>query len=129
MKKASAKTKKVKSPAHVTKELHPQRVFRAATHKERTGDKRDMLLTKTLKRHFQDSSMNICQTKKLSMMAVPKMRVELKDSTKNKAPIKTTRIIPVPLPLREQTRRDLNNAVQTKRPPLKYYAALRIGAL
>ena len=40
------------------------------------------------------------------------MKVEFKDSVKGRSPIKTTRIIPVPLPLREQTQWNLDNAVK-----------------
>ena len=80
--------------------------------KKYTGKQQDEFLTKYLKEFFASSSMNICQTQKLSMMSVQKMKVEFKDSARIKSPIKTTRIIPVPLPLREQSRRDLNNAVK-----------------
>ena len=54
--------------------------------------------------------MNLCQTQQLSMMKVPEMMVELKDEFKNIQAKKTTRIIPVPLGLKEQTQKDLDNA-------------------
>ena len=46
------------------------------------------------------------------MMKVPEMMVELKDEYKNIQAKKTTRIIPVPLALVDQTRKDLDNAVR-----------------
>ena len=56
--------------------------------------------------------MNICQTQPLAMMNVPKMTVEFKQESLKIKPKRTTRVIPVPLPLRDQTKRDLDNAVK-----------------
>ena len=56
--------------------------------------------------------MNLCQTQPLPMMKVPEMIVELKDEFKNISAKKTTRVIPTPLALREQTQKDLDNAVR-----------------
>ena len=68
-------------------------------------------LAEVLKRRFKGSSMNLCQTQPLPMMKVPEMMVELKDEFKNMQAKKTTRVIPVPLALRDQTQKDLDNAV------------------
>ena len=56
--------------------------------------------------------MNLCQTQPLPMMKVPEMMVELKDEYKNITAKKTTRVIPTPLALRDQTQKDLDNAVR-----------------
>ena len=64
-----------------------------------------------LKHHFRKSSMNICQTQKLSMMNVEELTIEFKnESLKEKAPKLTTRVIPVPLARRDQAKKDLDNA-------------------
>ena len=69
-------------------------------------------LEEILKRRFKGSAMNLCQTQQLPMMKVPDMMVELKDEFKNVKAKQTTRIIPVPLALVDQTRKDLDNAVR-----------------
>ena len=69
-------------------------------------------LEEVLKRRFKGSAMNLCQTQQLPMMKVPDMMVELKDEFKNIKAKQTTRIIPVPLALVDQTRKDLDNAVR-----------------
>ena len=56
--------------------------------------------------------MNICQTQPLSVMKVPKMTVELKDGRTGTKAKRTSRVIPVPLAMREQTKRDLDSAVK-----------------
>ena len=58
-----------------------------------------------LKDHFRASSMNICQTQPLSVMKVPKMTVEFKDGSKGTKAKRTSRVIPVPLAMREQTKK------------------------
>ena len=56
-----------------------------------------------LKEKFKASSMNVCQTQPLSVMKVPKMTVEFKDGKKGTKVNRTSRVIPVPLAMREQT--------------------------
>ena len=56
--------------------------------------------------------MNICQTQPLAMMQVEKMKVELKDGHKGIKAKRTSRVIPVPLAMREQTKNDLDSAVK-----------------
>ena len=58
-----------------------------------------------LRHKFKASSMNIYQTQPLSMMNVPKMTVEFKEETKRTKPKRTSRIIPIPLAMREQTKK------------------------
>ena len=65
-----------------------------------------------LRAHFQSSSMNICQTQHLSMMNVQKMTVEFKEGSKGMKAKRTSRVIPVPLAMREQTKKDLDSAVK-----------------
>ena len=65
-----------------------------------------------LKAHFKSSSMNICQTQPLTMMNVDKMKVEFKDGNKGMKAKRTSRVIPVPLAMREQTKKDLDSAVK-----------------
>ena len=60
-----------------------------------------------LKQRFKASSMNICQTQPLAMMNVPKMTVEFKNESMKVKPKCTTQVIPIPLPLREQTKKTL----------------------
>ena len=72
----------------------------------------NLTLEEILKRRFKGSSMNLCQTQQLPMMKVPEMMVELKDEFKKIKAKQTTRIIPVPLALVDQTRKDLDNAVR-----------------
>ena len=67
-----------------------------------------------LQQRFKASSMNVCQTQALSMMNIPKMTVEFKKESFKMKPKRTTRVIPVPLPLRDQTKRDLVNAVKMR---------------
>ena len=62
--------------------------------------------------YFEASSMNICQTQPLSMMNVDKMKVEFKDGSKGMKAKRTSRVIPVPLAMREQTKKDLDSAVK-----------------
>ena len=56
--------------------------------------------------------MNICQTQPLSLMNVPKMTVEFKEESKKIKAKRTSRNIPVPLSMREQTKKDLDSAVK-----------------
>ena len=65
-----------------------------------------------LKSFFEASSMNICQTQPLSMMNVEKMTVEFKEGSKGMKAKRTSRVIPVPLAMREQTKKDLDSAVK-----------------
>ena len=58
-----------------------------------------------LKAVFKSSSMNICQTQPLSMMNVDKMKVEFKEGCKGMKAKRTSRVIPVPLAMREQTKK------------------------
>ena len=60
---------------------------------------------KYLKMSFKASAMNICQTQPLSMMKVDKMTVEFKEGLKGMKAKKTSRVIPVPLAMREQTKK------------------------
>ena len=56
--------------------------------------------------------MNTCQTQALSMMQVPKMTVEFKNESEAIQPKRTTRVIPIPLAMRNQTKRNLDNKVK-----------------
>ena len=76
------------------------------------GENVNSILSEALKRRFKGSSMNLCQTQPLPIMKVPEMIVELKDEYKNISAKKTTRVIPTPLALRDQTQKDLDNAVR-----------------
>ena len=58
-----------------------------------------------LKNRYKASSMNVCQTQPLSVMKVPKMTVELKDDKAGTKAKRTSRVIPVPLAMREQTKK------------------------
>ena len=78
----------------------------------------DQILKEFLVDRFKGSAMNTCQTQKLSMMDVGEMKVVFKDEYKSRKPIKTTHIIPIPLALRDQTKKILIA-------PLKW-ASLRI---
>ena len=68
--------------------------------------------TKFLQMNFKASAMNICQTQPLSMMKVDKMTVEFKEGFKGMKAKKTSRVIPVPLAMREQTKKDLDSTVK-----------------
>ena len=46
------------------------------------------------------------------MMNVPKMTVEFKEGSKGTKAKHTSRVIPVPLAMREQTKKDLDSAVK-----------------
>ena len=49
-------------------------------------------------------ALNTCKTQKLNMMNITPMSVEFRDKAKGKQrPIKSSRIIPVALPLRDKT--------------------------
>ena len=65
-----------------------------------------------LKSHFSASAMNICQTQALFMMNMPKMTVEFKEGSQGTKAKRTSRVIPVPLAMREQTKKDLDSAVK-----------------
>ena len=78
----------------------------------------DHILKQFMVDKFKGSAMNTCQTQKLSMMDVGEMKVIFKDEYKSRKPIKTTHIIPIPLALRDQTKKILIA-------PLKW-ASLRI---
>merc|ERR1712015_386055 len=65
-----------------------------------------------LKLKFKNSAMNICQTQPLSMMNVDKMKVEFKEGSNGMKAKRTSRVIPVPLAMREQTKKDLDSAVK-----------------
>ena len=82
-----------------------------ATLQTMEGDLSDNCAT-FLKKAFKASAMNICQTQPLSMMNVEKMTVEFKDGSKGMKAKKTSRVIPVPLAMREQTKKDLDSAVK-----------------
>ena len=75
------------------------------------GDLADNCAT-FLKKFFKASSMNICQTQPLSMMNVEKMTVEFKEGFKGMKAKRTSRVIPVPLAMREQTKKDLDSSVK-----------------
>ena len=68
------------------------------------------MLEKYLEHRFRDSAMNVCQTQPLTKMKEDKMTIEFKNEAMRKKPIRTTRIIPIPLPLRDQTKKDLDSA-------------------
>ena len=59
--------------------------------------------------------MNVCKTQPLNKMRVTPMTVELKSERTDRHPLKTTRIIPVPLPLQkaalEQIQNDVNMGI------------------
>ena len=63
-----------------------------------------------LSKHFRNSAMNVCQTQPLTKMKVDDMTVEFKNDEMKNKPIRKTRIIQIPLPLRDQTKRDLDAA-------------------
>ena len=56
-------------------------------------------MEKFLRKKFLASAMNVCKTEPLNKMKVTPMKVELKNERADRHPLKTTRIIPVPLPL------------------------------
>ena len=64
-----------------------------------------------LKQKFIASAMNICKSQPLNQMNVSPMSVELKHARADRHPLKTTRIIPVPLALQEAAIKQLENDV------------------
>ena len=64
-----------------------------------------------LREYFMGSAMNICKTQPLNKMRVTPMTVELKSERADRHPLKTTRIIPVPLPLQEAALEQIQNDV------------------
>ena len=55
--------------------------------------------------------MNVCKTQPLNKMKVTPMKVELKNERADRHPLKTTRIIPVPLPLQEAAVKQIEDDV------------------
>ena len=78
---------------------------------KRGGELSDVLQI-FLKKEFDASAMNVCQTQTLPMMQVPKMTVELKDEHKAIKAKRTTRVIATPLALKDKTKKDLDDAVR-----------------
>ena len=64
-----------------------------------------------LKEYFIGSAMNVCKTQPLNKMRVTPMTVELKSERADRHPLKTTRIIPVPIPLQEAALEQIQNDV------------------
>merc|ERR1739841_215032 len=78
---------------------------------KRGGELSDVLQI-FLRKEFNASAMNVCQTQTLPMMQVPKMTVELKDEHKAIKAKRTTRVIATPLALKTKTKKDLDDAVR-----------------
>ena len=79
--------------------------------KAKGGNLSDYLML-LLRREFNSSAMNVCQTQILPMMQVPEMTVELKNEHKAMKAKRTTRVMATPLALKDQTKKDLDNAVR-----------------
>lgn len=96
-------------------QLHPnlyKRTMKEFDKIMKEGGHLNVNLNLFLRARFEASSMNVCQTQPLSMMNVPKMTVEFKNESLKTKPKLTTRVIPIPLSLREQPKKDLDGAVK-----------------
>ena len=68
---------------------------------EETNQDLNVMLERYLEHRFKASAMNVCQTQPLTKMNVDKMTVEFKKEALKAKPIRTSRIIPIPLSLRD----------------------------